>query len=445
MKKVFVLVFGLIFIQQLNAQSILDRIKQKAKNKVDQKVDEKLDKAVSKPIDAADDAVSGKSKKKQTGNTDNNTNTGNSEDANSSKGNSKSSSGEGFKSYSKFDFVPGEKLVAAEDFSQDNVGDFPDKWNTNGSGEIVTTNLAAGKYLMSQKEAVFYPEWINSLPENFTIEFDLLSNTNYNYYSGYFSIGFTTEKNIGKDWRSFGRFGNGGTSNDLVQIGFHPTNAGANQGMSVFSSFHKGVQSLKNEVDQNMFTSKNAKTKVHISIWRQKQRVRVYLDDKKVWDIPKALEAEVKLNSLFFRNDGGDKEADAFYFGNVRVAVGAPDTRNKLITEGKFVTHGILFDVNSDKIKPESYGALKDIANVLTENAEVKVKIIGHTDADGDDKSNLDLSKRRADAVKAMLTKEFGVNAERMQTEGKGESQPVNVNTTLVGKANNRRVEFIKQ
>ena len=85
--------------------------------------------------------------------------------------------------------------------------------------------------------------------------------------------------------------------------------------------------------------------------------------------------------------------------------MGAPDTRNKLITEGKFITRGILFDVNSDKIKPESYGTLKDMANVLLENTEVKVKIIGHTDADGDVQSNLDLSKRRALAVKNALAK----------------------------------------
>ena len=60
--------------------------------------------------------------------------------------------------------------------------------------------------------------------------------------------------------------------------------------------------------------------------------------------------------------------------------MGAPDTRNKLLTEGKWVTHGILFDVNSDRVKPESYGALKEIVNVLTENGEVKIQVVGHTD-----------------------------------------------------------------
>ena len=77
-----------------------------------------------------------------------------------------------------------------------------------------------------------------------------------------------------------------------------------------------------------------------------------------------------------------------------------PDMRNKLITEGKLVSYGIYFDVNKDVVKPESYGTLKSIADVLTENAGVKVKIVGHTDADGDNAANLDLSKRRAAAVK---------------------------------------------
>jgi OmpA-OmpF porin, OOP family len=129
---------------------------------------------------------------------------------------------------------------------------------------------------------------------------------------------------------------------------------------------------------------------------------------------------------------------------NVRIAYGAPDTRNKLMTEGKLVTHGILFDVNSDKIKPESYGTLKDIAAVLTQNADVKVKIVGHTDSDGDDAKNLDLSKRRAVSVKNELNKSFGIDASRLETDGKGETQAIAPNDSPSNKALNRRVEFIK-
>ena len=118
--------------------------------------------------------------------------------------------------------------------------------------------------------------------------------------------------------------------------------------------------------------------------------------------------------------------------------------RNKLITEGKLVTYGIYFDVNKDVVKPESYGTLKEIATVLTENPDVRVKIVGHTDSDGADASNLDLSKRRGASVKNELVKTFGIDASRLESDGMGETQPVAPNDTPANKALNRRVEFIK-
>jgi OOP family OmpA-OmpF porin len=150
-----------------------------------------------------------------------------------------------------------------------------------------------------------------------------------------------------------------------------------------------------------------------------------------------------ELNAILFYIQYVDGPS-RYYVSNLRLAVGAPDTRNKFLTESKWVTHGILFDVNSANIKPQSYGSLKEMANVLKENADIKVKIVGHTDADGKDDANLDLSKRRAAAVKAMLAKEFGIDESRMETDGKGESEPIDKNDNPAGKANNRRVEFIK-
>ena len=125
--------------------------------------------------------------------------------------------------------------------------------------------------------------------------------------------------------------------------------------------------------------------------------------------------------------------------------MGAPDTRNKLLTQGKWATNGILFDVNSDRIRGESYGTLKEVAGVLTENADLKVQIVGHTDSDGEAPANLDLSRRRAASVKTALVSEFKIDASRMDTDGKGESEPADKANTSAGKANNRRVEFIKK
>jgi OmpA-OmpF porin, OOP family len=133
-----------------------------------------------------------------------------------------------------------------------------------------------------------------------------------------------------------------------------------------------------------------------------------------------------------------------YFLGNLRVAAGAADTRNKLVTEGKWVTHGILFDSGSDRVKGESYGTLKEIAGVLTEVTDLKVQIVGHTDSDGEDAANLDLSRRRASSVKTLLVGEFKIDAARLDVDGKGETQPMDTNGTPAGKANNRRVEFIK-
>ena len=82
---------------------------------------------------------------------------------------------------------------------------------------------------------------------------------------------------------------------------------------------------------------------------------------------------------------------------------------------------------------------------MLKENEPVKVKIIGHTDSDGDDAKNLELSQRRAQSVKNELVSKFGIDASRIETEGAGETTPVAPNDTPANKALNRRVEFVKQ
>jgi flagellar motor protein MotB len=182
---------------------------------------------------------------------------------------------------------------------------------------------------------------------------------------------------------------------------------------------------------------------VHISMWRQKERLRVYFNEEKILDLPKALFPTAKFNSILFFIPSADDD-NRYCLSNLRLAVVVPDTRKKIFEQNKWVTHGILFDVNNANIKSESYGTLKEMANVLKEYSDLKVKIIGHTDADGKDDANLDLSKRRAASVKTALAKEFGIDESRMETDGKGEGEPIDKNDTPAGKANNRRVEFIK-
>ncbi len=428
MKPILFAIAIIVFALPVNAQfeNLLKRTGDKLKQKVDQKVDQKIDNAVNKTVGGVDDAASGKKKKADT--------------EQQGKEDKKKDNATGFKAYSKFDFVPGEKVLVEENFNQDAVGDFPDKWNTNASGEIVNMEGKTGKWLLFGKEGVFMPEFITQLPENFTFEFDVMCNEAYSFYSSALSVAFASLTNTGKDFMNWKVYSG---NKDGVQVGIHPTGAGSSAGQTHFLVFDNGEETMKNEASQVQFMAKN-KNFVKVHIWRQKQRLRVYMNEEKVWDIPRAFVQGKKYNAIVFTTGSVHQADDKYTISNILLAVGAPDTRNKLITEGKFVTHGILFDPNSDKIKPESYGTLKDIANVLTENADVNVTIVGHTDSDGDEKANLDLSKRRAESVKQILIKEFAIDANRMKTDGKGESQPSDVNTTSAGKANNRRVEFIK-
>lgn len=337
-----------------------------------------------------------------------------------------------FKAYSKFDFVPGEKIIAFEDYSTGSIGDFPAGWNTTGAGEIVTVAGKAGRWLWLTKPGVFIPEFISKYPEDFTFEFDLLRGVPFAGADFHFVIAELEKVDQPQHWTM---------ATNRVKAGFY--SAATNQKEGTFSNeIRKNSENQSaNQFYSELLSDKN--NPVHISVWRQKERLRIYCNQEKIWDIPRAFPPEAKLNALIFSVIYAEATVQHF-IGNLRLAVGAADTRNKLLTQNKWVTHGILFNVNSAQIKPESYGTLKAMANVLKENADLKVRIVGHTDSDGSDDANLDLSKRRAASVKIALAKEFGIEESRMETSGKGESEPIDKNDHPAGKANNRRVEFIK-
>lgn len=338
-------------------------------------------------------------------------------------------------SYSAFDFIPGSKVIMHEDFSQDAVGDFPANWNTRSGAELVTIANRQGKWLRMNQNGIFYPEQLDSLPNNFTLQFDLLGNKQVS--------------NIGELMISLMKADDTDQKFDLAEsdhikspsfkIAFLPTSADKGQ-------LHYSTNLIGKQYKYGVPEFRTDKNTVKVAIWRQKQRVRVYLDSTKILDLPRALDPTAALNTLAFtaRNPDFSQKGGAFFIGNIILAVGAADTRNKLVTEGRFTTHGIQFNVNSDEILPLSYGALKDVAQVLQENPGVKVQIVGHTDADGSDQSNVQLSMRRAEAVKKAMEAHFAIDGARLQTDGKGESSPVDSNDTPTGKANNRRVEFIK-
>ena len=408
-------------------------LKDKIKNQTNNRANNKTDQAIDKSLDKVEEGIGNLFKKDKTDGTQPQDQAKPVEEQSQvvpqDQVNPASAGAPSLQTYSKFDFVPGEKVIFYEDFSQDAIGDFPALWNTNGSGEVVNTNLYPGNWLKYVMDESIWTDKLLTLPENYTIEFDVIPIEGSEGGMGGWS--FRLMKCINeKSWDGGAVPGKAGFHFGVEYFG-RPFYRAYNNSLDGEFWDQKG-----NNDDEKIYQKKDQK--YHISAWVQKTRIRIYQNENKIFDVPRAFpDAALKMDRLRF-------EANAAMVSNIRIAVGAPDMRNKLMTEGKLVTYGIYFDVNKDVVKPESYGTLKEIAAILNEVPDVKVKILGHTDSDGQEAANLDLSKRRAASVKAELAKSFGVKAERLETDGMGESQPVAPNDTPVNKALNRRVEFVK-
>ncbi len=327
----------------------------------------------------------------------------------------------------QYDFVPGDKILYFDDFSQDAIGDFPTLWTTNGSGEVKTVNIAEGHWFhMNGTDAGYSYAKMLALPENFIFEFDIIPDAEYE--EGQILTFYQEDP-----------------ENPIeMNVDLYPGIKGLHIAVKKDGWEAKGYW---NDSDAEWLTGQSNKNPVlreqvnHIIIWIQKRRLRIYHQGAKALDLPTTIYQGTVFNRFRFSGWG----ANSFpMVSNLKITTASPDTRSKLITEGKLVTYGITFDVNKADIKPESCGSLKSIADVLKENAGVKVKIVGHTDSDGDDAMNMELSKRRADSVKSELASTYGIDPSRMETEGAGESRPVAPNDTPVNKAQNRRVEFVK-
>jgi outer membrane protein OmpA-like peptidoglycan-associated protein len=117
----------------------------------------------------------------------------------------------------------------------------------------------------------------------------------------------------------------------------------------------------------------------------------------------------------------------------------------QLTEEKRAVTYGIYFDFNKDTIKPESEPVLRQIVQAMTDNPGWKLTVNGHTDNIGGDAYNLDLSKRRAAAVKQALVTRYHIAPDRLSTNGYGASSLIDTNDTLGGRARNRRVELTRE
>lgn len=407
--------------QGVIGRAIKDKVQQKVIEKSDESIDEAFDKNDEGEEEQNDEGEESQSVEESQDEADSENN-----DAENNDNTEVKVVKQKIETKTQYDFVPGDQVLFFEDFSQDAIGDFPALWTTTGSGEVKTVNVAPGNWLhMNATDQVYIPMKDLNLPENFILEFDLI--TQPREEDGHFNFYLSLYK----------------SSDDFLTDELYP---GTNGVHVTIGDDGWQVRGYHNEKDKMVDGESDIAPVLndeltHVIIWVQKARMRMYHKGRKVVDLPTIMQVPNDFNRLRFSlwSCAGHP-----LLSNIRITSAAPDTRSKLLTEGKLISYGIYFDVNSDKIKPESRGAVNDIAKVLAENPNVRIRIDGHTDSDGDNAKNLDLSKRRAASVKNMLTSEFSIDPSRIETDGFGETKAVADNSTNEGKAKNRRVEFIK-
>jgi outer membrane protein OmpA-like peptidoglycan-associated protein len=308
----------------------------------------------------------------------------------------------------KFDYVPGDKVLFYDDFAQDELGEFPANWKLK-SGTLEVAEMEGGRWMRSTSttsDVSMKLPAMPSLPEYWTLEFDAYCpNPSGNVwtitalagnqevwnmvfpYSGT-SVGFTT-----------------GEINSVTPL----------EGPEVWGRTH------------------------HIMFMARGAAIKVYVDRQRLANVPEINPvpgAPTTISFHMWSNEGP-------MITNVRFAEGNKPVADPF-ANGKLVTYGIYFDSGSDVVKAESAPVLRQIAAYMEKNPSVKVEIDGHTDNQGTADGNLDLSKRRSASVAAVLSDQFKIAAERFKTDGMGDTKPVASNDKSEGRAMNRRVEFSK-
>ncbi len=439
MKKIAICILVALIGGAVPAQGqLLKKLKKRAERAAERTVERRVDRETSKKTDEVLDSIlePGKKGKKPKGKDgqpnpggDSPNNTGNEgqggPDANDGESGPKSIS-----VYSKFDFVPGDQQLFFDDFAFDFVGDFPAKWNTNGSGEVVTVDDSPEKWLelVPGYNIYFIPD-VPTLPEEYTIEFDLLA--------------------VGLDRQT--------SSTSILEISVSDNNMfkrGANfvEARIPFCQYSEIGINMENHINSKRVIYSTVRADIrdevinrpHVSIAVNKQRYRLWINEEKHVDIPRIVPQGAILNTLKFRINNFKDGKERLFITNLKVAKGGVDLRRKLLREGRISTNAILFDSGSANLQPQSMGVIRQISQVLQQEGSIKLNIIGHTDSDGDDAKNMTLSKKRADAVKNALVNVYNIDSNRLTTDGKGETVPVGDNGTSEGKAQNRRVEFVR-
>ncbi|MEZ4780149.1 MAG: OmpA family protein [Flavobacteriaceae bacterium] len=423
------LAIGFLFsIQTVEAQ-ILDKLKKKAERTVERKLEQKTEKETGKVMDSVLDTDSKKksdSKKQEPKKKE-------SDKQVIEKSKNKVSLEE--EGNNDVGFKRGSKILYSDDFSKDAVGDFPAKWDATVGGEVKKLKGHDNKFLKVPAKSVISLQTTKAFPTNFTVEFDVIIPEDIPIKMAAMGLGAKVPSSVDymlTDEENFSiMFSASQYQKDALKFGTNNKELG-----------YTYKELLYNIPYNQVF---------HVAFEINGRRIRVYVDNKKMIDLPTTYRPEFSKTFFVSAVTSGDAKTleNYFYISNVVIAETGTDLRSSvmkdLIEKGNFTTSNIRFASGSDKIDLSSKDILNEIGEAMQDNPEAKFMIVGHTDSDGDTQANQELSQKRAAAVKNYLVSNFSIDASHLKTSGKGESMPLNANKTAEEKAQNRRVEFIKQ
>lgn len=321
-----------------------------------------------------------------------------------------------FKAYNNYDFVAGDTILFEDHFTDGMEGEFPTHWKLI-TGQGVVNKVDSENVFAFTQSSIVTPLMKKQpyLPKQYSLEFDWYVDKSY---AGLNQISILFDDKI-QSW-----------TEGKMHISL------TNQNLTIVYPGGQLDQYIEDKFPEDAYFNHWH----HIAIAINDNQIKIYLDQYRIIAVP---DCNYKAGA-FGISVNGIAENGLIGFKNSKLGQGGKmNLLGKKFTDTKIVTHGINFDYNKASIKPESMGALNMIVQILKDNPDIKFEVGGHTDGDGDAAYNLKLSQQRADAVKTQLVK-MGIDAARLTSKGYGETKPVSENTTPEGKANNRRVEFIK-
>ena len=429
MKRILLLLMVMVaFAATADAQGFLKRLKDRAinsvenavSNKVDSKVNKETNKAMDEVLDGKSDKSSKKSKKSKNDEADE----------------AEDDTPDAVAQNQKSDFVRGSVILFEDDFANEQMGEFPSKWDIN-HGSVETASVNGKKYLNSTSpRAEFTPlmeNMMSYLPEVFTLEWDVFyckpgdidqSALQITFYSGKDELGYIYLMYRPGSPDSYGNYAlrKGGGSGDNVNASIDWDN-------------------IKKYIKLGQWN--------HFAISFNKRAFKYYINGNRVINLP-----NVAAPSRFeFMTEYGEYPYRGV--GHVILAKGGVELYQRQTTDlsavekaiaetGKFVTNNILFETGKATLKPESMDEIQKVADYMKKNPSVRFEVQGHTDNQGSDKINDPLSQQRAEAVVKAL-EGMGVDGFNLRAVGKGAHEPVADNNSEAGRAKNRRVEFIKK